>query len=120
MDFNYGEMIDKMTNCCDEISDPTTILVASRIAQDHDPMQAGPFVESDRIEKSWAGEKLVIQSLFHSDRIISGIGPWGPFYYHDLSLSQHGHVMTNQLKCGINLFIDSSISTGAMMSSRTL
>ena len=66
-----------MTNCCDEISDPTPILVASRIAQDHDPIEAGSFVESDRIEKSWADEKLVIRSLFHSDRIVSGIGPWG-------------------------------------------
>ena len=65
-----------MTNCCDEISDPTPILVASRIAQDHDPIEAGSFVESDRIEKSWADEKLVIRSLFHSDRIVSGIGPW--------------------------------------------
>ena len=39
--------------------------------QDHDPIEAGSFVESDRIEKSWAGEKLVIQSLFQkkwSDR----------------------------------------------------
>ena len=76
MDFNYGEITDKMTNCCDEISDPTPILVASRIAQDHDPIKAGSFVESDRIEKSWADEKLVIRSLFHSDRIFSGIGPW--------------------------------------------
>ena len=75
MDFNYGEITDKMTNCCDEISDPTPILVASRIAQDHDPIKAGSFVESDRIEKSWADEKLVIRSLFHSDRIFSGIGP---------------------------------------------
>ena len=75
MDFNYGEITDKMTNCFDEISDPTPILVASRIAQDHDPIKAGSFVESDRIEKSWADEKLVIRSLFHSDRIFSGIGP---------------------------------------------
>ena len=75
MDFNYGEIIDKMTNCCDEISDPTPILVASRIAQDHDPIEAGSFVESHRIEKSWADEKLVIRSLFHNDRIVSGIGP---------------------------------------------
>ena len=64
MDFNYDEITDKMTNCCDEISDPTPILVASRIAQDHDPIKAGSFVESDRIEKSWADEKLVIRSLF--------------------------------------------------------
>ena len=64
-----------MTNRCDEISDPTLILVPSRIAQDHDPIKAGSFVESDRIEKSWADEKLVIRSLFHSDRIFSGIGP---------------------------------------------
>ena len=64
-----------MTNCCDEISDPTPILVASRIAQDHDPIEAGSFVESHRIEKSWADEKLVIRSLFHNDRIVSGIGP---------------------------------------------
>ena len=75
MDFNCGEITDKMTNCCDEISDPTPILVASRIAQDHDPIKAGSFMESDRIEKSWADEKLVIRSLFHSDRIFSGIGP---------------------------------------------
>ena len=65
-----------MTNCWDEISDPTPIHVASRIAQDHDPIKAGLFVESDRIEKSWADEKLVVWSLFHSDRIVSGIGPW--------------------------------------------
>ena len=64
-----------MINCCDEISDPTPIHVASRIAQDHDPIEAGSFVESDRIAKSWADEKLVIRSLFHSDRIVSGIGP---------------------------------------------
>ena len=59
-----------MINCCDEISDPTAIHVASRIAQDHDPIEAGSFVESDRIEKSWADEKLVIRSLFSqwSDR----------------------------------------------------
>ena len=44
---------DKMTNCCDEISDPTPIHVASRIVQDHDPIEAGSFMESDRIEKSW-------------------------------------------------------------------
>ena len=64
-----------MINCCDEISDPTPIHVASRIAQDHDPIEAGSFVESDRIEKSWADEKLVIRSLLRSDRIVSGIGP---------------------------------------------
>ena len=75
MDFNYGEITDKMTNCCDQISDPTPILVASRIAQDHDPIEAGSFVESDRIEKSWADEKLVIRSLFLSELIVSGIGP---------------------------------------------
>ena len=50
-----------MINCCDEISDPTPIHVASRIAQDHDPIEAGSFVESDQIEKSWADEKLVIR-----------------------------------------------------------
>ena len=55
-----------MINCCDEISDPTLIHVASRIAQDHDPIEAGSFVESDPIEKSWADEKLVIRSHFHS------------------------------------------------------
>ena len=76
MDFNYGDITDEMTNCCVEISDPTPIHVASRIAADHDLIGAGSFVESDRIEKSWADEKLVIQSLFHSDRIVSGIGPW--------------------------------------------
>ena len=38
-----------MTNCCDEISDPTPIHVASRIAKDHDPIEAGSFMESDRI-----------------------------------------------------------------------
>ena len=65
-----------MIICCDEISDPTPIHVASKIAQDHDPIEAGSFVESDRIEKSGADEKLVIRSLFHSDRIVSGIGPW--------------------------------------------
>ena len=65
-----------MINCCDEISDPTPIHVASRMAQDHDPIEAGSFVESDRVEKSWADEKLMIRSLFHSDRIVSGIGPW--------------------------------------------
>ena len=72
-----------MINCCDEISDPTPIHIASRIAQDHDPIEAGSFVESDRIEKSWADEKLVIRSLFHSDRIVSGIGPWWckPWYW---------------------------------------
>ena len=43
--------------------------------QDHDPIEAGSFVESDWIEKSWADEKLVIRSLFHSDRLVSGIGP---------------------------------------------
>ena len=43
--------------------------------QDHDPIEAGSFVESDRIEKSWPDEKLVIRSLFHNDRIVSGIGP---------------------------------------------
>ena len=43
---------DKMTNCCVEISDPTPIHVASRIAEDHDPIGAGSFVESDQIEKS--------------------------------------------------------------------
>ena len=75
MDFNYGDITDKMTNCCDEISDPSPIHVASRIARDHDPIEAGPFVKSDRIEKSWADEKLVIRSLFHSDQIVSGIGP---------------------------------------------
>ena len=64
-----------MTNCYVEISDPTPIHVASRIAEDHDPIGAGSFVESDRIEKSWADEKLVIRSLFHSDRIVSGMGP---------------------------------------------
>ena len=76
VDFYYGQITDKMTNCCDEISDQTLILVASRIAQDLDPIEAGSFVESDRIEKSWADEKLVIRALFHSDRIVSGIGPW--------------------------------------------
>ena len=75
MDFNYGDITDKMTYCCDEISDPTPSHVASRIAQDHDPIEAGSFVESDRIEKSWSGEKLLIRSLYHSDRIVSGIGP---------------------------------------------
>ena len=74
MDFNCGNMTDKMTNCCVEISDRTPIHVASRTAQDHDPIAAGSFVESDRIEESWADEKLVIRSLFHSDRIVSGIG----------------------------------------------
>ena len=73
--FNYGDITDKMTYCCDEISDPTPIHVAS-IAQDHDPIEAGSFVESDRIEKSWSGEKLLIRSRYHSDRIVSGIGPW--------------------------------------------
>ena len=33
--------------------DLTPIHVASRIAQDHDPIEAGSFVESDRIEKSY-------------------------------------------------------------------
>ena len=70
MDFNYGEITDKTTNCCDKISDPTPILVASRIAQNHDPIEAGSFVES------WADEKLLIRSRFPSDRIVSGIGPW--------------------------------------------
>ena len=65
-----------MTNCCDEISDPTPIHVASRIAQDHDPIEAGSFVKSDWIEKSSSGEKLLIRSLYHRDRIVSGIGPW--------------------------------------------
>ena len=31
--FYLGEITDKMTNCCDEISDPTPILVASRITR---------------------------------------------------------------------------------------
>ena len=65
---------DKMTNCCVEVSDPTPIHVASRIAEDHDLIGAGAFVESDQIEKLWADEKLVIRSLF--DQIVSGIGPW--------------------------------------------
>ena len=52
MDFDYGDITDKTTNCCVEISDPTPIYVASRIAKDHDPIGAGSFVESDRIEKS--------------------------------------------------------------------
>ena len=39
--------------------------------QNHDPIETGSFVESDRIEKSWADEKLVIRSLFHGDRIVS-------------------------------------------------
>ena len=30
-DFNYGYIADEMTNCYDEISDPTVIHVASRI-----------------------------------------------------------------------------------------
>ena len=51
-DFNCGDIVDKITNCCDEISDPTPILVASRIALDHDPIEAGSFVESKRIVKS--------------------------------------------------------------------
>ena len=33
------------------------------------------LVESDRIEKSWAGKKLLIQSLYHSDRIFLESGP---------------------------------------------
>ena len=70
-----------MTNCFVEISDPTPIHVASRITQDHDPIEAGSLAESDRIKKSWADDKSVIRSLFHSDRIVSGIGssasqPW--------------------------------------------
>ena len=43
--------------------------------QDHDPIEVGSFVESDRIENSWADEKLVIRSLFHSDRIVLESGP---------------------------------------------
>ena len=48
---------------------------AEQDRQDHDPIEAGSFVESDRIDKLWAGEKLLIRSLYHSDRIVSGIGP---------------------------------------------
>ena len=33
VDLNYGEITDKLTNCCDQISDPTPILVASKIAR---------------------------------------------------------------------------------------
>ena len=40
--------------------------------QDHDPIAAGSFMESDRIKKSWAGEKLLIRSLYHSDWIVYG------------------------------------------------
>ena len=55
-----------MTKWCDEIPDPTPIHVASRIDLDHDPIEAGSFGESDRIEKLWAGDKLLIQSLIGS------------------------------------------------------
>ena len=51
------------------------VMASSVHDHDHDPIEAGSFVESDRIEKSWADEKLVIRSLFHSDRIVSRIGP---------------------------------------------
>ena len=44
-----GDITDKMTNCCDEISDPTPIHVASRVARIM--IRSGSFVQSDRIEK---------------------------------------------------------------------
>ena len=32
-DFNYGNIADQITNCCNEISDPSLIHIASRIAR---------------------------------------------------------------------------------------
>ena len=122
-----------MINCCDEISDPTPIHVASRMAQNHDPIEAGSFVESDRVEKSWADEKLMIRSLFHSDRIVSGIGPWLSenadlsllqidgfrCYSQDKRCSAHGGLLTyiseDLQACKINLNIDPTVWEGVFI-----
>ena len=58
----YGDIADKMTNCYDEIFYPTLIQVASRIARIMLRSKPRWFVESNLIEKSWAGEKLLIWS----------------------------------------------------------
>ena len=65
-----------MTNCCDEISYPTPIHVASRITRIMIRSKAGSFVESDLIETSWAGKKLLIWSCYQQwlDRFWNRIG----------------------------------------------
>ena len=109
MDFNYGDITDKMTNCCVEISDPTPIHVASRFAEDRDPIGAGSFVESDRIEKSWADEKLVIPITFSqwSDRFWNRAQKYNSIYHPDGRIvfliydSLRGNLFSS---CGPNFF----------------
>ena len=73
MDFNYGDITDKVTNCCDEISDPTPIHIASRIAR---------IMIRSKQDRSWNRDLEIVSwreisdpIIFHSDRIVSGIGP---------------------------------------------
>ena len=84
MDFNYGEITDKMTNCCDEISDPTPILVASRIArimiQSKQDRSWNPIrsINRELTRNSWSDHFFtVIGSFLESDPFRKSFLAWG-------------------------------------------
>ena len=48
----YGDISDEITNCCDEISDPTLIHATGWIARIMIRLKQESFMEYDLIEKS--------------------------------------------------------------------